>query len=167
METKLFVIEESIQGKLHPNSESGETKDIALDFINTWTLNQSEDSLNARANGKNCIVLKANKAIQFTVGMEVMSEGTMLMLLGATKGTDGKIHVGSTPAETYTYTGVAKMKFKDGTKKIYDITVPNCVPQIPSDFGTSSLDLQSYEIVFDCNADENGDFLYMVEHQAG
>ena len=62
METKLFIIEESIQGKLHPNSASDQTKDIALDFINTWTLNQSEDSLNARANGKNCIVLKANKA---------------------------------------------------------------------------------------------------------
>ena len=167
LNSELFVIQEAVQGVLKPNSAKDDSKNIELDYVNAWNIEQSEDELNARANGKKKITVRANKDLSFTVEAEVLNEEAMLFILGATKDGEGNITIGTTPTETYKYTGVAKMKFKDGTKKTYDITVPNCVPQIPSDFGTSSLDLQSYEIVFDCNVDEKGDFLYMVEHQAG
>lgn len=164
MEKNLFAIQSAVQGKLSPNSVADDSKDIALDFVNSWKIMQEETVMNARADGKNKIVLRGDKTCSFEVELEVLSEGAMLMLLGAYKNDDGKIILGETPTETYTYTGVAKMKFADGTNKLYDITIPNCVPQIGSDFGTSSLDLQTYKLTFQANTNDNGEFMTMVEH---
>ena len=88
----------------------------------------------------------------------------MLFILGATKDGEGNITIGDTPTETYTYTGVAKMKFADGTVKLMDITIPSCSPVIGDSFGTSSLDLQTYSIKFSCGTDEDGNFLKMKDH---
>lgn len=159
---ELFAIESAIQGKLHPNGTEGTDKDIKLDFVNSFTISQSEDTLNARADGKNKITLKANKTMTFAVDLEVLSEDTMMFLLGATKDAEGKITVGTTPSETYTYTGLAKLIYTDGTKAVKNITIPNCVPQLGADFGTSSTDLQSYSLTFDVNVGENGEFLTMA-----
>ena len=62
----LFVIEGAMQGKLHPNGETGADKDVALDYVNAFNLGQSEDTLNARADGKNKITLKANKQVSIS-----------------------------------------------------------------------------------------------------
>ena len=164
LNSELFIIQEAVQGKLHPNSVSDETKDIDLDYVNAWNIEQSEDSLSARANGKKKITVYANKDVSFTVEAEVLNEEAMLFILGATKDGEGNITIGTTPTETYTYTGVAKMKFADGTVKLMDITIPSCSPVIGDNFGTSSLDLQTYSIKFSCGTDENGKFLKMKEH---
>ena len=166
LNSELFVIQEAVQGKLHPNSVVDETKDIDLDYVNAWNIEQSEDELNARANGKKKITIRANKDLSFTVEAEVLNEEAMLFILGATKDGEGNITIGSTPTETYTYTGVAKMKFADGTVKLMDITIPSCSPAIGDNFGTSSLDLQTYSITFSCGTDENGNFLTMKKHSA-
>ena len=50
---------------MHDNSALDDTKDFELDFINNFNMSFSEDSLNARADGKNKITLKANKAMTF------------------------------------------------------------------------------------------------------
>ena len=166
LNSQLFVIQEAVQGKLHPNSASDETTDIELDYVNAWNIEQSEDELNARANGKKKITVRANKDLSFTVEAEVLNEEAMLFILGATKDGEGNITIADTPAETYTYTGVAKMKFADGTVKLMDITIPVCTPVIGESFGTSSLDLQTYSIKFSCGTDEKGNFLTMKEHTA-
>ena len=166
LNSELFVIQEAVQGKLHPNSVVDETKDIDLDYVNAWNIEQSEDELNARANGKKKITIRANKDLSFTVEAEVLNEEAMLFILGATKDGEGNITIGDTPTETYTYTGVAKMKFADGTVKLMDITIPSCSPAIGDNFGTSSLDLQTYSITFSCGTDENGNFLTMKKHSA-
>ena len=164
LNSELFIIQEAVQGKLHPNSASDETTDIELDYVNAWNIEQSEDELNARANGKKKITVRANKDLSFTVEAEVLNEEAMLFILGATKDAQGNITIGDTPTETYTYTGVAKMKFADGTVKLMDITIPSCMPVIGDSFGTSSLDLQTYSIKFSCATDEDGNFLKMKEH---
>ena len=164
LNSELFVIQEAVQGKLHPNSVMDETKDIDLDYVNAWNIEQSEDSLSARANGKKKITVYTNKELSFTVEAEVLNEEAMLFILGATKDGEGNIVISDTPTETYTYTGVAKMKFADGTVKLMDITIPSCMPVIGDNFGTSSLDLQTYSIKFSCGTDEDGNFLKMKEH---
>lgn len=157
---EIFAIECAIQGYLIPSGGTDEDA-IALDYVNTFNISQSEDTLNARADGKNKITLKANKAMTFSVDLEVISEDVMLMLLGATKDASGNITVGSTPSTVYKYVGKAKLIFADGHKAVKDIEIPQCVPQLGADFGASSLDLQSYTLTFDCNTDENGNFLTM------
>ena len=120
--------------------------------------------MSARANGKKKITVYSNKDLSFTVEAEVLNEEAMLFILGATKDGEGNITIGDTPTETYTYTGVAKMKFADGTVKLMDITIPSCMPVIGDSFGTSSLDLQTYSIKFSCGTDADGNFLKMKEH---
>lgn len=159
----LFVITNAIQGVLHPNSAADNSKDIDIDYVNSFSFSQTEDELSARADGKAKIKIKANKELTWTAEAEVLNEAAMLFLLGAVKDDAGRISISETPTETYTYTGVAKMKFADGTSKLMDITIPNCTPQV-GDLGTSSLDLQTYSIVFTCGTDDNGEFLYMEEH---
>ena len=164
LNSELFIIQEAVQGNLHPNSAVDTSKDIDLDYVNAWNIEQSEDSLSARANGKKKITVYTNKELSFTVEAEVLNEEAMLFILGATKDGEGNITIGDTPTETYTYTGVAKMKFADGTVKLMDITIPSCMPVIGDSFGTSSLDLQTYSIKFSCATDEDGNFLKMKDH---
>ena len=164
LNSELFIIQEAVQGNLHPNSAVDTSKDIDLDYVNAWNIEQSEDSLSARANGKKKITVYTNKELSFTVEAEVLNEEAMLFILGATKDGEGNITIGDTPTETYTYTGVAKMKFADGTVKLMDITIPSCSPVIGDSFGTSSLDLQTYSIKFSCATDEDGNFLKMKKH---
>ena len=164
LNSELFIIQEAVQGNLHPNSAVDTSKDIDLDYVNAWNIEQSEDSLSARANGKKKITVYTNKELSFTVEAEVLNEEAMLFILGATKDGEGNITIGDTPTETYTYTGVAKMKFADGTVKLMDITIPSCSPVIGDNFGTSSLDLQTYSIKFSCATDEDGNFLKMKDH---
>ena len=164
LNSELFIIQEAVQGNLHPNSAEDTSKDIDLDYVNAWNIEQSEDSMSARANGKKKITVYSNKDLSFTVEAEVLNEEAMLFILGATKDAQGNITIGDTPTETYTYTGVAKMKFADGTVKLMDITIPSCMPVIGDNFGTSSLDLQTYSIKFSCATDEDGNFLKMKDH---
>ena len=164
LNSELFIIQEAVQGVLHPNSAEDTSKDIDLDYVNAWNIEQSEDSMSARANGKKKITVYSNKDLSFTVEAEVLNEEAMLFILGATKDGEGNITIGDTPTETYTYTGVAKMKFADGTVKLMDITIPSCMPVIGDNFGTSSLDLQTYSIKFSCGTDEDGNFLKMKKH---
>ena len=93
LNSELFVIQEAVQGKLHPNSASDETTDIELDYVNAWNIEQSEDELNARANGKKKITVRANKDVSFTVEAEVLNEEAMLFILGATKDGEGNITI--------------------------------------------------------------------------
>ena len=159
----LKAIKNCCQGKLHPIGEAGEDKDIKLDYVNTFNIAQSEDTLNCRADGKNVITISANKAVSFTVDMEVFDDNGLMLLLGATKGPDGKLTVGDTPSTIYEYTGVFTIIGEDNTTTVKEMTAKKVKPQIPSDFGTSSLDLSTYSITFDILADSDGHFFTLED----
>ena len=159
----LKAIKNCCQGKLHPIGEAGEDKDIKLDYVNTFNIAQSEDTLNCRADGKNVITISANKAVSFTVDMEVFDDNGLMLLLGATKAPDGKLTVGDTPSTIYEYTGVFTIIGEDNTTTVKKMTAKKVKPQIPSDFGTSSLDLSTYSITFDILADNDGHFFTLAD----
>ena len=159
----LKAIKNCCQGKLHPVGEVGEDKDIKLDYVNTFNIAQSEDTLNCRADGKNVITISANKAVSFTVDMEVFDDNGLMLLLGATKGPDGKLTVGDTPSTIYEYTGVFTIIGDDNKTTVKEMTAKKVKPQIPSDFGTSSLDLSTYSITFDILADSDGHFFTLED----
>ena len=159
----LKAIKNCCQGKLHPVGESGTDKDIKLDYVNTFNIAQSEDTLNCRADGKNVITISANKAVSFTVDMEVFDDNGLMLLLGATKGPDGKLTVGDTPSTIYEYTGVFTIIGDDNKTTVKEMTAKKVKPQIPSDFGTSSLDLSTYSITFDILADGDGNFFTLTD----
>ena len=162
----LKAIKNCCQGKLHPVGEAGEDKDIKLDYVNTFNIAQSEDTLNCRADGKNVITISANKAVSFTVDMEVFDDNGLMLLLGATKGPDGKLTVGDTPSTIYEYTGVFTIIGEDNTTTVKKMTAKKVKPQLPADFGTSSLDLSTYSITFDILADADGHFFTLEDQGA-
>ena len=159
----LKAIKNCWQGKLHTVCEAVENKDIKLDYVNTFNIAQSEDTLNCRADGKNVITISANKAVSFTVDMEVFDDNGLMLLLGATKGPDGKLTVGDTPSTIYEYTGVFTIIGDDNKTTVKEMTAKKVKPQIPSDFGTSSLDLSTYSITFDILADGDGNFFTLTD----
>ena len=159
----LKAIKNCCQGTLHPVGESGTDKDIKLDYVNTFNIAQSEDTLNCRADGKNVITISANKAVSFTVDMEVFDDNGLMLLLGATKGPDGKLTVGDTPSTIYEYTGVFTIIGEDNTTTVKKMTAKKVKPQLPADFGTSSLDLSTYSITFDILADGEGHFFTLED----
>lgn len=160
----LKAIKNCCQGTLHPVGESGTDKDIKLDYVNTFNIAQSEDTLNCRADGKNVITISANKAVSFTVDMEVFDDNGLMLLLGATKGLDGKLTVGDTPSTIYEYTGVFTIIGEDNTTTVKKMTAKKVKPQLPADFGTSSLDLSTYSITFDILADGEGHFFTLEDN---
>lgn len=164
MPNKQFVIEEAVQGSLLPVGDSDDSKKIDLDMVNTWNMSMSEDTLSARANGKAKIKISANKEVSFEVGVEVLTENTMMFLMGATKDEEGKLHIGSTPNTQYVYTGLAKLKYADNTSAIKKIKA-TCKPILSDAFGTSSTDLQDYTIKFECLVDENGDYVTVEDNE--
>ena len=91
LNSQLFVIQEAVQGQLKPNSAEDDSKNIQLDYVNAWNIEQSEDSMSARANGKKKITVYSNKDLSFTVEAEVLNEEAMLFILGATKDAQGNI----------------------------------------------------------------------------
>lgn len=159
----LKAIKNCCQGTLHPVGESGTDKDIKLDYVNTFNIAQSEDTLNCRADGKNVITISANKAVSFTVDMEVFDDNGLMLLLGATKDTSGKLIVGDTPSTIYEYTGVFTIIGEDNTTTVKKMTAKKVKPQIPADFGTSSLDLSTYSITFDILADGEKHFFTLED----
>lgn len=160
----LKAIKNCCQGKLHPVGESGEDKDIKLDYVNTFNIAQSEDTLNCRADGKNVITISANKAVSFTVDMEVFDDNGLMLLLGATKdASSSKLTVGDTPSTIYEYTGTFTIIGEDNTTTVKKMTAKKVKPQLPADFGTSSLDLSTYSITFDILADNDGNFFTLED----
>ena len=159
----LKAIKNCCQGVLHPVGESGTDKDINLNYVNTFNIAQSEDTLNCRADGKNVITISANKAVSFTVDMEVFDDNGLMLLLGATKDTSGKLIVGDTPSTIYEYTGVFTIIGEDNTTTVKKMTAKKVKPQIPTDFSTSSLDLSTYSITFDILADGDGHFFTLED----
>lgn len=161
---EIFAIESCIKGKMHRNSDPDDVNDFEIDFINNFNMGFSEDSLNCRADGKNKITLKANKMMTFDIDMETLTEPIMLLLLGAVKDPgSGKITVGATPVDSYRFEGLAKLVFADGHKAVKNIVIYNCTPQITDAFNTSSLDIQTFALTFDCGIDENGNFMELVD----
>lgn len=159
----LKAIKNCCQGTLKPVGASGTDNDIKLDYVNTFNIAQSEDTLNCRADGKNVITISANKAVSFTVDMEVFDDNGLMLLLGATKGVDGKLTVGDTPSTIYEYTGVFTIIGEDNTTTVKKMTAKKVKPQLPADFGTSSLDLSTYSITFDILADGEKHFFTLED----
>lgn len=98
----------------------------------------------------------------FEIDMETLTEETMMMLLGATE-SGGKYVVGSTPVDSYTFEGTAKLVFADGHKAVKNIKIYNAVPQLSDAFNTSSTDLQTYTLSFECTTDQAGNFMEITD----
>ena len=152
MAAKYYAIKSCVQGKLHDVAVGTEdtSKDIAIDFCNTFSQARESDSLSARADGVEVITLESNVKYTFTLGMEVLTEEVMAMIMGAeyTKETNTITAKGGAPTTVYSFEGVFTLVGDDGTKLVKKMTIGKCRPIVNNTIDFSAIDLSTFELQF-------------------
>ena len=152
MAAKYYAIKSCVQGKLHDVAVSTEdtSKDIAIDFCNTFSQARESDSLSARADGVEVITLESNVKYTFTLGMEVLTEPVMAMIMGAEydKESNTITAKGGAPTTVYSFEGVFTLVGDDGTKLVKKMTIGKCRPIVNNTIDFSAIDLSTFELQF-------------------
>ena len=152
MAAKYYAIKSCVQGKLHDVAVGTEdtSKDIAIDFCNTFSQARESDSLSARADGVEVITLESNVKYTFTLGMEVLTEEVMAMIMGAEydKESNTITAKGGAPTTVYSFEGVFTLVGDDGTKLVKKMTIGKCRPIVNNTIDFSAIDLSTFELQF-------------------
>ena len=91
-----------------------------------------------------------------TMNCQVMDDNFLCMMLGATKGSDGKIAVTSAvPNQSYTAEGTFRTTSLDGDK-VKKIKFYNLKAQVSADLTLSASDVSEFSLVLDIMADDTG-----------
>ena len=167
MAAKYYAIKSCVQGKLHDVAAGAEdtSKDIAIDFCNTFSQARESDSLAARADGVEVITLESNVKYTFTLGMEVLTEPVMAMIMGAeyNKETNTITAKGEAPTTVYSYEGVFTLVGDDGSKLVKKMTIGKCRPIVNNTIDFSAIDLSTFELQFTMLID-NDEFFKIVNN---
>ena len=159
MAAKYYAIKSCVQGKLHDVAVGTEdtSKDIAIDFCNTFSQARESDSLAARADGVEVITLESNVKYTFTLGMEVLTEEVMAMIMGAeyTKESNTITAKGAAPTTVYSFEGVFTLVGDDGSKLVKKMTIGKCRPVVNNTIDFSAIDLSTFELQFTMLIDNN------------
>ena len=152
MAAKYYAIKSCVQGKLHDVAVGTEdtSKDIAIDFCNTFSQARESDSLAARADGVEVITLESNVKYTFTLGMEVLTEPVMAMIMGAEYDKENNTITakGGAPTTVYSFEGVFTLVGDDGTKLVKKMTIGKCRPIVNNTIDFSAIDLSTFELQF-------------------
>ena len=169
MAAKYYAIKSCVQGKLHDVAVGTEdtSKDIAIDFCNTFSQARESDSLSARADGVEVITLESNVKYTFTLGMEVLTEPVMAMIMGAEydKESNTITAKGGAPTTVYSFEGVFTLVGDDGTKLVKKMTIGKCRPIVNNTIDFSAIDLSTFELQFTMLIN-NDEFFKIVNNQA-
>ena len=167
MAAKYYAIKSCVQGKLHDVAVGTEdtSKDIAIDFCNTFSQARESDSLSARADGVEVITLESNVKYNFTLGMEVITPEVMAMIMGAeyAKETNTITAKGGAPTTVYSFEGVFTLVGDDGTKLVKKMTIGKCRPVVNNTIDFSAIDLSTFELQFTMLI-ENDEFFKIINN---
>ena len=167
MAAKYYAIKSCVQGKLHDVAAQPEdtTKDVDINFCNTFSQARESDSLSARADGVEVITLESNVKYNFTLGMEVITPEVMAMIMGAeyNKETNTITAKGEAPTTVYSYEGVFTLVGDDGSRLVKKMNIGKCRPVANNTIDFSSIDLSTFELQFNMLID-NGEFFKIVNN---
>ena len=167
MAAKYYAIKSCVQGKLHDVAVGTEdtSKDIAIDFCNTFSQARESDSLSARADGVEVITLESNVKYTFTLGMEVLTEEVMAMIMGAEydKESNTITAKGGAPTTVYSFEGVFTLVGDDGSRLVKKMNIGKCRPVANNTVDLSSIDLSTFELQFTMLIN-NGEFFKVVNN---
>ena len=159
MAAKYYAIKSCVQGKLHDVAVGTEdtSKDVDINFCNTFSQARESDSLAARADGVEVITLESNVKYTFTLGMEVLTEPVMAMIMGAEydKESNTITAKGGAPTTVYSFEGVFTLVWDDGSKLVKKMTIGKCRPIVNNTIDFSAIDLSTFELQFTMLIDNN------------
>ena len=168
MAAKYYAIKSCVQGKLHDVAAEPEdtTKDVDINFCNTFSQARESDSLSARADGVEVITLESNVKYTFTLGMEVLTEPVLAMLMGAEYNSETQTITAKAEAPTTVYSleGVFTLVGDDGSRLVKKMNIGKCRPVANNTVDLSSIDLSTFELQFSMLVD-NGEFFKIANNE--
>ena len=104
----------------------------------------------------NYISFSSGRTGTLTMNCQVMDDNFLCMMLGATKGSDGKISVtGAIPQQAYTAEGTFRTTTTAGDQ-MKKIKFYNLKAQVSADLTLSATDVSEFSLVLDILADDTG-----------
>lgn len=162
---KLYAIKKCINGTL--TELGGTSKEVKVDFCNSFDMESSGEKVTARADGEDAINITSSVKRSFKLGAECMTDEAFALILGGTvDDTTGEIKVLKAPPTTcYSYAGVFTVVYTDGTIGVREVTIPKVQPAIDTSVNFSSIDLSTFEIPFDILSGDE-DYVFSMKPKA-
>ena len=150
----LFAIKDAIDLKLKKIGE--ETVFTTIDYLNDCQIQMDSEQVYALKKGDNYISFSSGRTGTLTMNCQVMDDNFLCMMLGATKGSDGKISVtGAIPQQAYTAEGTFRTTTTTGDQ-MKKIKFYNLKAQVSADLTLSATDVSEFSLVLDILADDTG-----------
>lgn len=150
----LFAIKDAIDLKLTKVGES--TVYTVIDYLNDVQIQMDSEQVYATKKGDNYISFSSGRTGTLTMNCQVIDLDFLCMMLGGTKGADGRITVDSKiPTQSYTAEGTFRVTSLTGDS-IKKIKFYNLKAQVSADLTLSASDVSSFTLVLDILADDNG-----------
>ena len=150
----LFAIKDAIDLKLTKVGES--TVFTTIDYLNDCQIQMDSEQVYALKKGDNYISFSSGRTGTLTMNCQVMDDNFLCMMLGATKGADGKISVtGAIPQQAYTAEGTFRTTTTAGDQ-MKKIKFYNLKAQVSADLTLSATDVSEFSLVLDILADDTG-----------
>ena len=150
----LFAIKDAIDLKLTKIGES--TVFTTIDYLNDCQIQMDSEQVYALKKGDNYISFSSGRTGTLTMNCQVMDDNFLCMMLGATKGSDGKISVtGAIPQQSYTAEGTFRTTTTAGDP-MKKIKFYNLKAQVSADLTLSATDVSEFSLVLDILADDQG-----------
>lgn len=160
----LFAIKDAIDLKLKKIGE--ETVFTTIDYLNDCQIQMDSEQVYALKKGDNYISFSSGRTGTLTMNCQVMDDNFLCMMLGATKGSDGKISVtGAIPQQSYTAEGTFRTTTTAGDQ-MKKIKFYNLKAQVSADLTLSATDVSEFSLVLDILADDTGKIMD-IENVAG
>ena len=150
----LFAIKDAIDLKISKKGDS--TVFTTIDYLNDCQIQMDSEQVYALKKGDNYISFSSGRTGTLTMNCQVMDDNFLCMMLGATKGSDGKISVnGAIPQQAYTAEGTFRTTTTAGDQ-MKKIKFYNLKAQVSADLTLSATDVSEFSLVLDILADDTG-----------
>lgn len=160
----LFAIKDAIDLKITKKGEQAVF--TTIDYLNDCQIEMDSEQVYALKKGDNYISFSSGRTGTLTMNCQVMDDDFLCMMLGATKGADGKISVtSSVPNQSYTAEGTFRTTSLAGDQ-YKKIKFYNLKAQVSADLTLSASDVSEFSLKLDIMADDAGKILD-IENTAG
>lgn len=150
----LFAVKDAIDVKLTKNGES--TVFTNINYLNDCQIQLDSEQVYATKKGDNYISFSSGRTGTFTMNAEVIDIDFLCLMLGGTKGADGKISVTSDiPNQTFKGEGLFRATTATGNEYL-KVTFYSLKVQVSADLSLSASDVSSFSLVLDILADDTG-----------
>ena len=161
----LFAIKDAIDLKITKKNE--QTVFTTIDYLNDCQIQMDSEQVYALKKGDNYISFSSGRTGTLTMNCQVMDDNFLCMMLGATKGSDGKIAVNSAvPNQSYTAEGTFRTTSL-GADQYKKIKFYNLKAQVSADLTLSATDVSEFTLVLDIMADNQGKIMDIEKVASG